>query len=310
MTHNNIRGLSILFATLGTPTLSLIIGYLIFLATRHDYDTFSMGTSIVLFLGLIILGMGYIKKHHRLRATGWIIFAFYWAIQPGYFLQIDDFVNALFTVVGVYFLFYLAYHEYLSFIKYDHPPSLDFIAGTTFIAGFSYFLIEKISFLSGIIIKMVADQTAWALQLLGYDVVTREIIYGGEVHVPIAFDDETSVYLILACTGIQSMVIFIGAIAALSNAENHRRIKAFLGTVPVIYFLNIIRNMGVIYGIEVLGYSFYFMHHVIGKIGSLLALIILAFFAFNILPELYDNIMGLVDLHKRKGPLETYLSHK
>ena len=68
--------------------------------------------------------------------------------------------------------------------------------------------------------------------------------------------------------------------------------------------------MGVIYGIEVLGYSFYFMHHVIGKIGSLLALIILAFFAFNILPELYDNIMGLVDLPKRKGPLETYLSHK
>ena len=68
--------------------------------------------------------------------------------------------------------------------------------------------------------------------------------------------------------------------------------------------------MGVIYGIEVLGYSFAFMHHVVGKIGSLVVLIILAFFAFTVLPELYDNIMGLLDLPKRKGPLETYLLKK
>ena len=100
-------------------------------------------------------------------------------------------------------------------------------------------------------------------------------------------------------------MIFIGAIAAVTNADSHRRWKAFLVTVPVIYVLNIIRNIGVIYGIEVLDYSFEFMHHVVGKIGSLLALIILAYFAFSFLPELFDNIMGLADLPKRKGPLET-----
>lgn len=309
MTCQDIKGLSLLLATLGIPTVSLIIGYMLFLAW-HDSDTFSLGSSLVLFLGLILLGIGYWKKHHCLRSSGWVIFALYWATQPGYFLHIDDLVNSLFTIVGVYFLFYLAYHEYLSHTQNNHPPALDFIAGTTVIAGFSYFLIEKISFLSGFLIKIVADQTAWALQLLGYNVVAQGIIYNEEIHVPVTFNGETSVYLILACTGIQSMIIFIGAIAALSHADNHRRWKAFLGTVPIIYFLNIIRNMGVIYGIEVLGYSFAFMHHVVGKIGSLIALIILAFFAFTVLPELYDNIMGLIDLPKRKGPLETYILKK
>ncbi len=309
MTHQDIKGLTLLLATLGIPTVSLIIGYIIFRAW-HNSDIFSLGSSLVLFLGLIFLGIGYWKKHHCLRSTGWATFALYWATQPGHFLDLDDLVNSLFTIVGVYFLFYLAYHEYLSHTRNDHPPSLDFIAGTTFIAGFFYFLIEKISFLSGLLIKMVAEQTAWALQLLGYNVAAKGIIYNQEVQVPITFNGETSVYLILACTGIQSMIIFIGAIAALPHADNHRRWKAFLGTVPVIYILNIIRNMGVIYGIEVLGYSFAFMHHVIGKIGSLIALLILAFFAFTVLPELYDNIMGIIDLPKRKGPLETYILKK
>jgi archaeosortase A (PGF-CTERM-specific) len=309
VTHQDINGLTLLLATLGTPTVSLIIGYMLFLSW-HDSDIFSLISSLVLFLGLILLGIGYWKKHHCLRSSGWIIFAIYWATQPGHFLDLEDLVNTLFIIVGVYFLFYLAYHEYLSHTQNNHPASLDFIAGTTFIAGFSYFLIEKISFLSGFLIKIVADQTAWALQLLGYNVAAQGIIYNQEIHVPITVNGETSVYLILACTGIQSMIIFVGAIAALPHVDNHRRWKAFLGTVPVIYILNIIRNMGVIYGIEVLGYSFAFMHHVVGKIGSLIALLILAFFAFSVLPELYDNIMGLIDLPKRKGPLETYILKK
>jgi exosortase/archaeosortase len=81
-------------------------------------------------------------------------------------------------------------------------------------------------------------------------------------------------------------------------------------TVPVIYLLNIIRNVGVIYGVEVLNISFYVMHNIIGKIGSLIALIVLAYLAFEILPELYDTIVSLFQLPKRKGPLERILGVK
>ena len=70
-------------------------------------------------------------------------------------------------------------------------------------------------------------------------------------------------------------------------------------TVPVIYILNLIRNVSVIY----LSYEKIDMdiaHNLIGKGGSLIALIILAYITFNVLPELHENILGLFDLPKRK----------
>jgi archaeosortase A (PGF-CTERM-specific) len=304
VTVKSNTGLPILLATFGLPTIALMLGYLFFRGVHDDSDTFMYLTSLLLFLGLGIIGIGYWRGHHKNLMVGWGIFSSYWATQPGYFLEIHDLVNAVFCILGVYFLFYIAYHEYISHLRHEEISSLRFLAGTTFIAGFFYFLIEKIPVFSGFIIKMVADQTALFMRVLGLDVAAGSIIYTGEVHVPITFDGTTSVFLILACTGIQSIMIFIGAIAAVTHADSLRRWKAFLVTVPVIYLLNIIRNMGVIYGIEVLDYSFEFMHHVVGKIGSLLALIILAFCAFSLLPELFDNIMGLADLPKRKGPLE------
>ena len=40
------------------------------------------------------------------------------------------------------------------------------------------------------------------------------------------------------------------------------------------------------------------------KTGSLLELILLLFITFQIVPELYDEILGIVTLPKRNGPLE------
>jgi exosortase/archaeosortase len=54
-------------------------------------------------------------------------------------------------------------------------------------------------------------------------------------------------------------------------------------------------------------FSFEIAHNVIGKAGSLIALIVLLFITFKILPELYDEIMGIIDLPKRKGPVELFL---
>jgi exosortase/archaeosortase len=48
-------------------------------------------------------------------------------------------------------------------------------------------------------------------------------------------------------------------------------------------------------------------HNVIGKTGSLLALIVLLFITFKILPEMYDEIIGILDLPKRKGPVELFI---
>jgi hypothetical protein len=48
--------------------------------------------------------------------------------------------------------------------------------------------------------------------------------------------------------------------------------------------------------------SFEWMHSYVGKIGSLLALVIIALAVFTLLPELHSNILDLFDLRKRNKP--------
>ncbi len=290
----------------GIPTAIMVAAHY-FLITL-PIEEFNIITTPFLFIGLILIGIGYFDKReerHLLMFLGWFIFAIYWATQPEYlyYKGDGDIVNAAFCIVGVYFLSYISYHEYLSHKRMEEIESLNFLAGATFFAGMLYFIFQKMDFMGGVLIKAVAEQTVWLLKAMGYAAETGSIYYGMSVHVPIYFEGHESVQLILACTGLQSMAVFIGVFAAL-KADSKRRLKAFFYTVPVIYVLNLIRNVGVVYGVEELGLSFYTMHNVIGKTGSLIALIVLAFIVFDLLPELYDNIMDLFKLPKRNGPIE------
>jgi exosortase/archaeosortase len=45
---------------------------------------------------------------------------------------------------------------------------------------------------------------------------------------------------------------------------------------------------------------------VLAKIGALITLIALLFIVFKIIPELFDEISCLIDLPKRKGPVERF----
>jgi len=290
----------------GLPTIFLIFGHFLFWDVSN-YDLFDAITTPILFAGLVLLGTGYYikRKNHLTLFLAWIVFATYWSLQPEflYYKEDGDIANAILCILGVYFLFYISYHEYLNMKRGENIHSLKFLAGSTFYAGMLYFTFKKINLLGGWLIKIVAQQSVFLLNLLGYNAKVGSIIYGINTQVPVYFNGHESVQLILACTGLQSMAVFIGVIIAIKSDFN-KRIKAFLITVPTIYVLNLIRNAGVIYGVEELGFSFYFMHNVVGKIGSLIALIVIAFFVFDLLPELYDDIISIIKLYKRKGPIE------
>lgn len=279
--------------------------------------------AIIPFSSLVLLGISYFlrkkslinKKASFIAIFGWIFFGIYWITYVPHFIHIYDYVNAGFCLVALPFFSYLAYHEYLSIkwredLKEDDQSlrSLNFIAGASFIAGTIYFLIDTIPVLSGYLIKMVSEQTEFILDVFGYETTAREIDYSGNglwfrenkdmIGVTMEHGNYNNITIVLACTAIQSIMIFFGAIFC-TKAEKNKKWKAFLLTVPVIYVLNLIRNAGVIY----LAYEKIDMdvaHNWIGKGGSLIALIILSFLTFNILPELHENILGLFDLPKRK----------
>ncbi|MBC7128193.1 MAG: archaeosortase A [Thermoplasmatales archaeon] len=284
------------------PTIAIILGH--FLVINESIEKINIATTPFLFLSLFIIGAGYFikeKTKHVMLCYGWMLFAIYWATQPEilYYKGEGDIVNALFCIAGVYFLSYISYHEWLSYKKEENLASLNFLAGATFVAGLLYFIFEKVDFLAGLLIKIVAEQTASIMNFFGYNVTTGNVIYGINTVVPIYFNGHESVQLILACTGLQSMAVFVGVFGAV-NSDYIKRIKGLLITVITIYILNLIRNAGVIYGMEILGIDFYIMHNVIGKIGSLIALIVLAFITFEMVPEIYNNISALFDLTKRK----------
>jgi archaeosortase A (PGF-CTERM-specific) len=96
----------------------------------------------------------------------------------------------------------------------------------------------------------------------------------------------------------------MGVTLACIDASFKRVSLAFFASVPVIYLLNLLRNVFVIaaYGSQWFGgadESFYIAHTVIAKIGSTIALFVIAYVVLNILPELLDMIDGVTNLLKK-----------
>lgn len=142
------------------------------------------------------------------------------------------------------------------------------------------------------IITTVTDQTVWLASVLGV-MITR-------LDWNLIAVNGYKVEIVLACTAIESIALFIGIIASV-NAPLKRLAAAFLVSVPVIYVLNLIRNVFVVdaYGMNWFGdpdTSFYIAHTIIAKAGSLLALFLIAYAVLKILPEILDMIDGILSL--------------
>ena len=83
-----------------------------------------------------------------------------------------------------------------------------------------------------------------------------------------------NINFVLACTALQSMIVFIGAISVL-DVDRKRRIRALLFTIPIIHILNLFRNAGLVWmhlsyeGWEFLGLSMFEFGHLYASRASL-----------------------------------------
>jgi|GEM_PF-750814 len=162
-----------------------------------------------------------------------------------------------------------------------------------FIAAVFYFPFAEIPAIGNALIFLTAKLTTLTINQFDCNVylVPPSYIYTSnsafhELYKPIE--------IILACTAIQSMVLFTG-LAFGVDAPLKRAIKAFLVSVPVIYGLNLIRNIFVCeaYFGEMFGepaHSFYVAHGVIARIGVFISLVIIAYAVFVILPEALELV--------------------
>ncbi len=237
----------------------------------------------VVFLAVALMFIFVATKNRIVGCIGWILFGVYWLTEIPNYLAIMDYFNTtimilafvLFTMIG------------LTILKTKNLNVFLDVTAFSALSALFYFPFAVDPWLKRGIISVVADQTVALGNMLGFKIEKlsfNKIALNGKY-----------VEIILACTGIESMALFAGATLGV-KADLKRRLKAFMISVPVIYVLNLFRNVFVVvaYGNEWFGEdSFYIAHHVICKILATIALVLISLGVFRFLPELADLIYNL-----------------
>ncbi len=240
---------------------------------------------LIVLISVFLMLAFVLTKNRIVGFLGWTAFGLVWLSEIPYYLSISDYFNTCLMILA--FVLFVAIGYAITKTKRLEV----FVDVTSFsaLASLFYFPFALDSFLKKAIISAVSNHTVWLANALGFKfqkIAFNEIYFKGK-----------HVELILACTGIESMALFAGATLGI-RADFGRRLKAFLISVPVIYVLNLFRNVFVLsaYGYEWFGEnSFYIAHNVISKVLATLALVLISLGVFRILPELADLIYDLKD---------------
>jgi exosortase/archaeosortase family protein len=292
---------------------------------------------VLIFGSLGLLAVGFFwkaRERHLFRMAGLTGVATFWLVRAWIYVEeSSDAVNITFAGLAFPFFLYIAYHEWISFKQDEDPDPLRWATGVTLVSGALYFSVDRIEVVASVLILLVAWQSLGVLQLLGYGAgwtVGPVGLFEGELAAPVI---GSGVSIILACTAFEAIAIFMGAVYATRMRSDpwegfdvknkarverlrkmgpeRRKMMGLLLTVPVIWVLNLVRNASVIFlynehtfdaQAAAMGMSgFEFVHVVLGKGLSFVALIIIAFLLFRMCPEILDNINGLMDLPRRRS---------
>lgn len=224
-----------------------------------------------------------VTKERFAGFAAWLIFAIACLTKVPDFLDVQDYYNTVIFIMA--FAFFL-----LMGISILQRNSEVFVEITAFsaLACAVYFPFAFLEPLNNWLINITAQLTVMLGNMLGFTMKHENgtIILG-----------DKNVHIILACTAIESMALFTGATLGI-RASFSRKIRAFLVSVPVIYILNLFRNVFVTVSFAYSWFgenSFYLAHHVIAKVLSTIALILIAYMVFRFLPELAELIYSLKD---------------
>jgi archaeosortase A (PGF-CTERM-specific) len=196
---------------------------------------------------------------------------------------------------------------YAGYLLWSGRDSLFTLTRAVAVMGLIYLPFETIAILRETAVETVAGQTYAVITWLGYDVALTEGPNGYLSGLEFTEGGHTyATHIVLACTGLGSMTIFAGLIAAL-EAPLVRKLQAAAAAVGVIYVLNIVRNVfiAVAFGDQwfqvfvaeisaLVGYtdpglvSYFIADRVIAQSMSVVALVAIAFLVARIVPEILD----------------------
>ncbi len=227
---------------------------------------------------------------------GWIFLSVYWFLQPESYIGIQDYFNAFLVIIAAIVSVFIARMTLRARNgkEGDQGNILISLSRAASVGGLIYFLFAEIKPLNTAIISVVTNQAIWITETFGFPVVQvawNQLAVNGML-----------VEIILACTAIESIALFMGIISA-TGAPAAQKLRAFMISVPVIYVLNLLRVSftASAYGFGWFGTpdeSFHISEHFITKAGSILALMLISYMVLKMLPEVSDMIDGIVKMMK------------
>ena len=261
------------------------------------------------FLAFLIPG-----RHRKYTAViGWIfIIAYLFFDLPEYFSE----NNILYPVMAVLSIPFLVIT--IKYLLADNKEIFHLTRAAA-VAFLIYAPFTYIPEVGNLLITAVVTEVVWLLHLFNYPVMLDDW--------NIIAQNGFRVEIILACTGIQSIAIMLGVAAAVPTTLR-QKVYAFILVAPTIYILNLLRNVFVImaytgqwfpywsdiagngeYGYE----SFFWAHNVMAELLALVALILIAYGLFVLIPQLgnfaddlyqlyYGEIVRDFDRIRGKGP--------
>ncbi|WP_280538208.1 archaeosortase A [Halopenitus sp. POP-27] len=227
-----------MIAAIGQSALSML----------PDTFTFAWVVAVLFVIGALLDRRGH-SLGRPFAAGTWVLFGLFWLTMVPYFaLEHQSYVESILSLIAVPACTYAGY------LLHRGRGSLFVL--TRAVAGmlFIYLPFETVPAVTvggitlpepkRVFIEIVAAQTAAAMDLLGYAptmiessegfLATFRWVYGPEEQIIL-------VSVVLACTGIGSMAIFGGLIAAV-DAPISRKLRGLAVSIPLIYVLNIART--------------------------------------------------------------------
>ncbi|QGA82330.1 archaeosortase A [Halomicrobium sp. LC1Hm] len=260
------------------------------------------------------------ERARQLGALTWGVFGLFWLVLVPHFVLVQKSI-----VEGIGSIAAVPLSLYVGYLLWNGRDSLFTLSKAIGYMGllylpFTYLPLLESNPLRKWMIEVVAAQTGTLLSLIG---VEPELVRGTSVlsEVPSSDYSYLSTFyfpgnerpitytIIVACTGVGSISILAGAILAV-EAPLGRKARALAVSVPVIYGLNLVRNVfiatmfgqqrmqwfvGTITGLfgtaDEQMVSYYIADRLLAQFGSVIALVGITWLVVKVLPE----ILSLVD---------------
>ncbi|WP_332898725.1 MULTISPECIES: archaeosortase A [unclassified Haladaptatus] len=177
--------------------------------------------------------------------VAWVLFAAFWLSLVYHFAFVaKSIIEGVGSAAAVPLSLYVAY------LIWNGRDSLFVLTRAVALMGVVFMPFEAIIPLQKVLIELVASQTEFLMQLLGVDptVVSGAEFGHHDFRSTFYFTAENdpnhalTYTILIACTGIGSMAIFVGLIGAV-RAPLRNKLRALAVSLPVIYGLNLIRNI-------------------------------------------------------------------